>query len=311
MKIAFILNPHSGGNQRRPWLANTIRSYAESRGIEAQLCLTERGGHATELAQAAIAAGCDRVVAIGGDGTLNEVARPLIGTSVRLGLLPSGSGNGLGRHLGLHRPFTTVLDWVTHPEPTTLAVDTGEVNGRPFFNVMGLGFDADVGDRFNRLEQRGFLAYAGVTVASLREMRPFSCRVTLDGQTESLDALIIAVANSSQYGNRALIAPEADVADGKLDFVLVKPVGLVGAGTLVPRLFLGNLDRSPLVRHQQARQIVIERPGPGLVHTDGETFQAGERLEVTVRAGALQIIVPPETVSGRAVSGGAVWPARA
>jgi diacylglycerol kinase (ATP) len=298
MKLALIMNPHSGGCQRRPELAEQIRTLLRSRQLDAQLWLTEGPGHATTLARAAVADGCDRVIAIGGDGTFNEVALPLIGTPTALGLIPCGSGNGLGRHLGMHRSISWVLELVTDPHARILAIDTGTVNGRPFCNVMGTGFDAEIGHRFNQLERRGVLPYAYVTAGSLRRMHVQRCTITSDEDRLVLDTLMVTVANSAQYGNHALIAPGAEVADGWLDLVVIKPLTVVHATLLLPRLFLGNLTGSTSVLHRRIRQVVIERPAPGLVHTDGETFQTDARLEIAVRPRSLQLIVPSAASAG-------------
>lgn len=298
MKIAFILNPHSGGNQRRPGLAATMRDFAGERKLDAQLWLTEGPGHATVLARQAIAQGCDRVIAAGGDGTVNEIARVLIGTTIALGLMPCGSGNGLGRHLGLHRSIGWALELVTNPQSPTLAVDTGTVNGRPFCNVMGLGFDAELGHRFNQLERRGPLRYAGVTLRSLRDLPLLRCTIIADGETHTIESVLIAVANSPQYGNHAVIAPGADVTDGRLDLIAVRPISPLHAGLLLPRLFLGNLTGSPQVFHRQVRQLTIEREAPGRIHTDGETFLEPARLEVVVHPCSLNVIVAPPAPGG-------------
>jgi diacylglycerol kinase (ATP) len=292
MRIAFILNPNSGGNRRRPWLEEAIHQAIRDRQLDGALHLTRAPGHATELAAASAAAGCERVIAIGGDGTMNEVASALLDRPTLLGLIPGGSGNGLGRHLGLPREFHAALKLVTEPDAYHQILDTGSVNGRAFCNVMGLGFDAEVGARFNQLETRGLAAYVRVTLGSLRDLQPVRCRISVDHRPVAEDALLVAVANSSQYGNHALIAPPAQVDDGQLDLVVVKPSGLLAATTLIPSLFLGNLHRRSRVIHRQGRSFTIERAQSGLVHVDGETFHTDARVDVSIRPGSLRLIVP-------------------
>jgi diacylglycerol kinase family enzyme len=157
---------------------------------------------------------------------------------------------------------------------------------------MGLGLDADVSRRFNHLTTRGLPAYARTALTAFAERRSEHCIVTNGGRREALEILLIAVANSDQYGNRAFIAPGARVDDGQLDLVAIRPVGLFGAMKIGARLFLGNIDRSPSVRRLRGTRFTIERPAPGLVHTDGETHETGTTVEVVVHPRSLRIVVP-------------------
>jgi len=296
MKTCFILNPRSGRNVRRPWLAPYIREFIGRRRLAAKLVVTERPGHATDLARAAVADGCHRVVAVGGDGTMNEVAQGLLHAPAALGLVPCGSGNGLARHLAIPTRLADALALASDPAAFALAIDTGTVNGHPFFNAMGCGFDAEVSRRFNRLVRRGLPAYARTGFAAFRGRRTDWTVIRGGGHSEALATLLVAVANSDQYGNGAFIAPGARVDDGQLDLVAVRPVGLVAAAPLVARLFLGSLDRSPGVRRLRGPQFVIERATPGLVHTDGETHEAGATLEVLVQPRSLRLLVPARSI---------------
>ncbi len=292
MKTCFIFNPHSGRNRRRPWLAAAIRDFIAARSLDATLATTDGPGHATALAREAVQRGSEIVVAVGGDGTMNEVAQGLVHTPAALALVPCGSGNGLALHLGLPRAPLAALRLATGAGSRIAAVDTGTANGFPFFNAMGLGFDADVSRRFNGLTRRGLPAYVRVGVTALRELRPEHCRITGGGRVQAHDILLIAVANSDQYGNHARIAPGARVDDGRLDLVAIKAVGLWRAATLVPRLFLGTIDQSPHVVRLSGPQFLIERAAPGLIHTDGETHATGAAIEVVVRPRSLRMVIP-------------------
>ncbi len=292
MKTRFIFNPCSGLNRRRPQLARDIRTFIATHALDADLVVTEGPGHATVLARAAVQAGCAVVVAVGGDGTMNEVAQAVLDTPVALALVPCGSGNGLARHVGLPRSSLGALRLATGGDGRVVAVDTGIVNGHPFFNAMGLGLDADISRRFNSLSRRGLPAYVRTAVRALRDLRPERCVIRSGERSEVLDALLIAVANSDQYGNNARIAPGARVDDGALDLVVVKPVGIVGAAFLAARLFLGNLDGSPDVRLWRGTRFVIERTAPGLIHTDGETHATDATIEVAVQPRSLRLLVP-------------------
>jgi diacylglycerol kinase (ATP) len=295
MKTRFIFNPHSGHNRRRPGLAAAIRDFIAARSLDADVAVTDGPGHATALAREAVLAGFSRVAAVGGDGTMNEVAQALVGTPSALALVPCGSGNGLALHLGLPTSPLGALQLVAGGAARIAALDTGVVNGFPFFNAMGLGLDADVSRRFNHLSRRGLAAYARTAWKALRAMRSERCTISIEGHRETLDVLLIAIANSDQYGNNARIAPRARVDDGMLDLIAVRPVGLCGAASLAARLFSGTFDRSPHVRRLRAAAFTIERTTPGLIHTDGETHTTGGTIEIAVRPRSLRVVVPAAT----------------
>ena len=292
MKIRFILNPVSGRHARSARLLPLLREFIRSQALDAELHPTEGPGHATVLAREGVQAGCQRIVAIGGDGTMNEVAQALIDTPAALALVPCGSGNGLALHLGLPLAPLMALRLAAHNTGRIAAIDTGSVNGRFFFNAMGFGLDADVSERFNRLTTRGLPTYARTAWTAFRQRRSETCRITIGGHTETTEILLLAIANSDQYGNRAFIAPGARVDDGQLDLIAIRPVSLLGAAGLGARLFLGNLDHSPSVRRFRGSRFLIERTAPGIVHTDGETHATGARLEVRVHPQSLRLIVP-------------------
>ena len=292
MKSCFIFNPHSGANRRRPEFAGYIRDFIRTRGVDADFAITDGPGHATQMAALAARAGCAVVVAVGGDGTVNEVAQGLIGTPTALALVPCGSGNGLALHLGLPRSPLEALRLATGVGASVATIDTGTANGRPFVNAMGLGLDAVVGERFNRLTRRGLQGYTRAAWAAFRSFQPTRVRITGGGGDETLDVLLVAVANSDQYGNHARIAPGARVDDGQLDLVAIRAVGIAAAALLVPRLFLGNLDRSRHVVRLTGPQFVIERPAPAVLHTDGETHFAAGRVQVAVKPRSLRLLVP-------------------
>jgi diacylglycerol kinase (ATP) len=292
MKTCFIFNPNSGRNRRNPHMVPAIHAFIARHRLDADLVSTESPGHATALARAAVAAGCARVVAVGGDGTMNEVAQALIGTPAALALVPCGSGNGLALHLGIPTTTRHALALIADPASRVAAIDTGAANGHPFCNAMGLGFDAEISRRFNRLTRRGLPAYALTGYAAFKGHRPEPCVIFGAGRREELDIFVIAVANSDQYGNRAYIAPGARVDDGALDLVAVGPVTFLNALPLVARLFLGTLDRSARVLRLRDRHFVIVREAPGLIHTDGETHLTGVSVEVVVRPRSLRVVVP-------------------
>jgi len=291
-RTRFIFNPRSGHNARNPWLLGYTRDFIAQHQLDASVVPTEHPLHATELARRALDDGCELVVAIGGDGTMNEVAAALVGTNAALGLIPCGSGNGLGRHLGIPGPgkgaFRALLG--NH----TRVIDTGSVDGHAFFNAMGLGFDAEISARFNALTRRGLPAYVRTSASTLFSYRSANYIIRAgDAAPVSSPAFIVAVANSDQYGNDCFIAPGAKVDDGLLDLTLLSRVNVWNAIPLALRLFAGKISGAASVTRLRAARFIIERPEPGFIHTDGEVRAAPATVEVRVLPGSLKIVVPP------------------
>ena len=292
VKARFIFNPHSGSNRRNPYLRARALEFIKKHDWDATVVATERPRHATDLARRAVEEGCTLVVAIGGDGTMNEVACALIDSPACFGLIPCGSGNGLGRHLGIRRPGRGAFRTLLEGQP--LAIDTGMVNRDPFFCVAGAGFEAIIASRFATLTSRGFSGYLRTSADAWRTYKPERYRIHHAGGQENIEAFTLAISNSSQYGNNALIAPGASVSDGLLDITAVPRVGLHNAVPLLWRLFNGSLHRVASVRCWRGANFTIEREKPGWIHTDGEPRAEVSRLEITVRPRSLRIMVPAE-----------------
>ncbi len=296
MKVRFIFNPNSGRNRKNPYLRDRAAQFIRDNQLDATIATTERPRHATELAHQAIADGCGLVVAIGGDGTMNEVASALVGTSARFGLIPCGSGNGLGRHLGIRKPghgaFRTLIDG------RPLAIDTGTVNGFSFFNAMGLGFEADIAVRFSRQKNRGLMGYIRVGLPSFFAHDPEQVTVHEGDRAQSLQAFTLAVMNSDQYGNDARVAPGAKIDDGRFDLISVPKVGLLGACGMLYRLGTDSFDQVKAVTRFSAPSFVIERSKPGWIHTDGEPRATTSKLEISLQPKSLKIMVPAAPLHG-------------
>lgn len=251
---------------------------------------TERARHGGELAARAVADGCERIVAVGGDGTMNEVASALVGQPAVLGLVPCGSGDGLGRHLGIHGSVAHALDILEHGAPRL--IDSGLADGHPFFTVAGIGFEADVALRFNQLRRRGFLRYLTTSAALWRRYRPATYRVETATGRDELVAFTLAVANANQYGNHARIAPAAQLDDGLLTLTAIPPVTVVNAIPLGWRLLYGDVRRSRGVVTRSAARFTVTRESSGPLHTDGELHDAGPTVVFEVRPASLRILAP-------------------
>lgn len=258
--------------------------------LDATVVNTKHPRHATDLAAQAVADGCELVVAIGGDGTMNEVATALVGTSTTFGLIPCGSGNGLGRHVGIRRPDRDAFQTLLHGR--AMPIDTGLVNGFAFFNAMGLGFEADIAVRFSRQTNRGLAGYIRVGLPSFFSHQPERCIVRHPGGSKTLEAFTLAVMNSDQYGNDARVAPGAKLNDGRFELVSVPRVGFFGACGMLYRLGTDTFDQVKAVTRLSGSEFVIERSKPGWIHTDGEPRATTARLEISLKPHSLKIMVP-------------------
>jgi YegS/Rv2252/BmrU family lipid kinase len=297
VKLLFVLNPRAGRNRRRPELRDQLERFARRHRLDATVALTSGPGHATELARAAILARCTHVVAVGGDGTMNEVAQGVLETDTVLALVPCGSGNGLARHLKLPTRLDAALGLLIAPGAAPLAIDTGEANGHPFFNAMGLGFDAEISRRFNRLTRRGLPAYISTVAGAIGSFRPERVRISSPSEDFEVEASLVAVGNSDQYGNDAFIAPRASVLDGQLNLTVIPRVNLLSCAVIAARLFAGTIDRQPGVRTSISPHFTITRDRPGLIHTDGETHETDAVVRVQVRPASLRLLVPAATLA--------------
>lgn len=293
-RVAVIVNPISGGGGKGVARARAelAASAVAGRGLEVEVFVTERPGHARELAAAAIDEGVSTVIAWGGDGTVNEVGSVAAFRNVTFGIIPSGSGNGLARELRI--PFDPVRAIDVALGGRECWIDAGELDGRLFFNIAGIGLDARVAHRFaaKTRPRRGFGGYVTTTTRELFRFRPDRHTVFADGATLRTRALLIAIANARQYGNGAIIAPEARLTDGLLDVVVVAARSPLAALVQVPRLFMGQIARVPDVAMRAAADIQVTSAGPVVYHLDGEPYVGGVRLAARPRPGALRVAVP-------------------
>ncbi len=253
---------------------------------------TEIPGHATEITNEYLARGFRLFVAVGGDGTVNEVGRALTGTGATLGIVPRGSGNGLARHfripVSIRRSVKVLMSGVTLP------MDYGLINGTPFFCTAGIGFDAYVGKLFAELPARGLANYVKASVLEFFRYRPKDYTFRIQGQEFTKRAFLVTFANASQFGNDAYIAPHANAADGLIDVVIFSPFPLASVPDLGLKLFTKRIDQSRYIDiiHCSEVEIFLDTE-KGVIHYDGEPGETGNRVHVKVQAGGLNIIIPP------------------
>ncbi len=263
----------------------------ERHGDRPEVFLTERPGHAKALAQAAVGRGLRLVLAWGGDGTINEVASALVFGDVPMGIIPAGSGNGLATALGVRRDAARAIASALAAEPRL--IDVGEIASRFFVNLAGIGVDAAIAARFNHPAntRRGARGYVALTARALVGYRPTEYTITVDGETRHIRALLVVVANGTEFGNGILIARGARVDDGLLDVVAVEEQSRVRTICRVPWLITRSIHRVPAWSRRLARHVVVECTEPILFHVDGEPVQGGTRLEARIHPGALRVCV--------------------
>lgn len=293
--IVAIINPVSGAGADRAIAARRIalvRTEAERRGLHADIHLTERGGHARELATTSAAAGAELIIVWGGDGTINEAGSALLGSRTALGVVPAGSGNGLAAALGVPRDPLTALSVAF--DGSTRVIDAGLIAGRPFFNIAGVGFDARVARLFNERTagNRGGWPYVLIGVREGCRYDPTEYELQLDEEPYRVRALLIAFANGREYGMGARIAPGALLDDGLLDATIVEEA--VGSTVLARfwharHLALGSTHRAPGVSMRHVTHATVRADGPIDFHVDGEPDVADGRIDVSILPAALRI----------------------
>jgi len=291
VSTVIIINPISGGASPRQarLRAQIALAVVDAHGDPVEVLLTEGVGHARELAKSAVRRGARLVLAWGGDGTINEVASALAFDEVPLGIIPAGSGNGLARELGVAlRPERAIADALQAvPRP----MDVGEIDGRLFANIAGIGFDAHVAGQFASATRRGFVGYARITARALTGYVPLTYRITTGGVQTEARAILVTIANSAQFGNNARIAPGARVDDGELDLVVMQERSRFTTLRHMPRLFNGTVDRIPGCTIRRIREVTIESDQPMAYHVDGEPVAGGTKLKARIHPGALMIAV--------------------
>ena len=281
-KYCFVVNPLSGGKDKKSILKAITRL-----PFPYETVFTERPGHATQIAQSTDA---DIVVAVGGDGTVSEVARGLIGTGKVLGIIPCGSGDGLALHLGISRRPKKALRVLQ--EGSIKTMDYGLVDDRPFFCTMGVGLDADVAWQFDKANTRGLWTYISLAWGIWRHFTPETYTIDVDGEKMVTSAVFVTTGNANQWGNQARICSLASAADGLLDVTIVKPFHTWEIPSLAIKLLTGYAHKSRRTLMLRGKRITIRRPLMGPAHYDGDPCMKGTDITVEVVPAALRVIVP-------------------
>jgi diacylglycerol kinase (ATP) len=294
-KVVLIRNPKSGrGKASAAWPALEAQLKAK---IAPDLSVqeTKGHGHATELARQAVSEGCETIIAYGGDGTVTQTANGLIGSAVKFGIIPGGTGNDLSRTLGIGTSTATAVQAIEAGKTIKMDVarwKTDQAEGY-FLNIAGMGFDAAVAERINQgfKSLKGTLAYLAAVISTLQRYRSQDLRLTIDGAVIEESVMLSAVANAQCYGGGMKVAPMASVTDGILDVVLVRALGRMAFLTAFPKVFKGAHMGHPKVDHYRGRQIRLEPRGESPFLIDGELTPC-RWAEIEVMPGALEVFVP-------------------
>lgn len=292
-KALFIINPNSG-NKKHSGLEKLIADACSQTGIDYTIQTTDRTGHATELARHAITSDYDIVYAVGGDGTVNETAKGLIHSKVVMGILPAGSGNGLSRHLGIPQKPEKALHLLNYGK--VMAVDSISVNGETSVNVSGIGFDGHIANLFGKSGKRGLREYVSLAATEFRKFKNFPVNGVIDGKPFQSEAFILAVANSSQFGNNATVSPAASVCDQLMDICIIQKVPLLQALGFAGKLFTRRMHKSAFVKIMKCKEAEFQFPADMPYHVDGEGRSVSKSFSFKIVPASIQVLVPSEKI---------------
>ncbi len=288
-RILFIVNPISGIGKHKG-VERLIAKRIDKSRFDVEVVYTNAPGNATEISRKAALDGIDIVVAVGGDGTVNEVAAGLTGTDTALAIVPAGSGNGLARHLKIPMNIKRAIDIIGHGN--ILKIDTATINDQLFVNVAGVGFDASVAKKFAVAGKRGFSTYFRITASSYKNYEPKQYTLIIDGKVIKRRALLVSFANSSQFGNNTSIDPAASVNDGFIDVCIVGKMPEWKTIFLAPLLFLRKFDRTRYVEIIRAKEVILKRKKGKSIHLDGDPKIMGKELSIKINPLSLNVMVP-------------------
>ncbi|HWY11228.1 MAG TPA: YegS/Rv2252/BmrU family lipid kinase [Bacteroidia bacterium] len=286
-KILFIVNPNAG-KKISGKLIETIRKEFPS-SIHNDITIWKDREHFHEIIESLKIGNYTDAVAVGGDGTVNQVAKTILNTGIKLGIVPAGSGNGLARSLGISVKTEEAIKQIAIGD--SILIDSGTVNGIPFFCTSGVGFDAHIGRLFATSEKRGLKSYVKISLREFSSYKPKDYKIIIDGKELDRKAFLITVANAGQYGNNFYIAPQAKLNDGLFHIVILKPFNLFGGTGTVLKVLRRKANEAKLIETFTGKEIFIKRAGPGSIHFDGEPQTEDEELHYILHPKSLKVIV--------------------
>ena len=297
LHITFIVNPISGPHSKDE-IPGLIDKLLDHELFDYDIQFTEYAGHAAELACQCAEHGDDIAVAVGGDGTVNEVARSLVHTNTALGIIPCGSGNGLARHLCIPMDTAKAISIINSCQIETF--DYGVINDLPFFCTCGMGFDAFISLKFAESGKRGPITYVENVLKEGLKYKPETYEITDDSGTRHYKAFLIACANASQYGNNAYIAPGATMKDGEMDVIIMEPFDTLEAPQIAADLFMKTLGNNSKIKTFRTKSLIIRRKEPGAIHYDGDPIMTGTEIDVHIEHLGIRIATNPEATEDKA-----------
>ncbi|KAF0203220.1 MAG: putative diacylglycerol kinase catalytic domain-containing [Bacteroidetes bacterium] len=290
-RIQFLVNPTSGVNQsRKALLADIAKEVLDASRFTWEVSFSESSEHMRELSANAAAAGVDIIVAVGGDGTVNQVVKGMYGSQAVLAIIPAGSGNGLAHHLHIPADIAAALKIINLGQ--IKSVDTCSINDELFVSIAGVGFDALVAKKFAVSKRRGFLSYLGIVTNEYTYYRPRKYKLNIDGQVYKREALFVSFANTNQFGYNTIIAPDAKIDDGLIDVCIMKKVPLILAPGIVGLLLTRKIDSSNYIEIIKAKEVSFTRRKNRVVNVDGEPVKLNKDIIVRVNPASLKVIVP-------------------
>lgn len=289
-KAVFIINLKSGTSDKAA-IPDIIASTLDRDKFDYEIAITQYAGHASEIAEKAKNNGVDVVVAVGGDGTVNEVARAIVHSNTALGIIPCGSGNGLARHLLIPINARKAIEIINTCEIRDL--DYGIINNYPFFCTCGMGFDAFVSMKFAEAGKRGPITYVENVLREGLKYKPETYTIQDENGTTQHKAFLISCANASQYGNNAYIAPQASMSDGLMDVVIMEPFDVLEASQVSFDMFNKTLDKNSKIKSFRCKKLHISRSKPGVIHYDGDPVMTGADIDVHLEEKGIKMIINP------------------
>lgn len=290
-KILFIVNPISGHKDKKNF-PSLVESLIDKEKYDYSISWTEYGGHAKELAREAIASGVDVIVAVGGDGTINEIGTAMLGAEQTFAIVPCGSGNGLARHLHIPLKAEKVITEVIN-KGVKSKIDTASINGVPFISIGGVGFDAIIADYFAKDPNRGLKTYVKLVTERYFKFQPEQYHLILDDDTEiDCEPLFISFANSNQFGNNAVVSPHASLNDGLLDVCVFKKPSFISIPDVAVKLMTSRIDHSKIVDIYKAKKIKVIRQKEDIANVDGEAMMMAKDLDIEIKPLSLNILLP-------------------
>ncbi|MEP2026063.1 MAG: YegS/Rv2252/BmrU family lipid kinase [Reichenbachiella sp.] len=285
-QILFVINPISGIGKPLDW-ESLISSNLDANRFNSSIKYTQAKGDATRFAQEAVRNNTDIVCAVGGDGTINEVAQGLNKSDTALAIIPRGSGNGLARHFSI--PMHPIKAIKRLNTSKIQLMDTGLLNSKLFLCVAGMGFDATIAKAFDQFGKRGLLSYAWLSVYNFFTFQPATYNIVMDEVKVNTKAFLVTFANASQFGNNAFISPTAQTNDGWLNLVIIKPFPIWSMLGIILKVFNKKLPQSKYCESYKFKSLKLES-SDSIAHIDGEPFDSGQPITVKIESNSLKIL---------------------